>query len=115
VGLDPAVSVGVRVGVWVVVGCTKVEEDGDVGEAKGVCCTDGVDAARVKATLVATVPVSVPVPPACGMLQAVRRMISNIETARRGKINIIFPPQEGQMREMRSGIMHSNSRVLCIL
>jgi hypothetical protein len=103
---------GFSVGVWVDVGGTTV---GEGGEAKGVCCAGWVNATRVKATLVATVPVSVPVPPPCGMLQDVRRMISNMETARRGKIDFVFQLQEVQIREMSSGMMHSNSRVWCPL
>jgi len=75
------------VGIWVFVGFTEV---GVAGEASGVCCTDWVNAAKVEAILVATVPVSVTVTPPCGKLQAARRMMSNSETTRRGKIGFIY-------------------------
>jgi hypothetical protein len=79
------------VGVWEFVGCTK---DGEKGEAKAVCCADWVIAARVKATLVASVPLSGPVKPIFGMLHAVRRLIRKMENARRGILGFIFPQQD---------------------
>jgi hypothetical protein len=89
VAVGPVVSVGCRVGVWVAVGWFMVGEAGDVGEAREVCWADWVIAARVKATLVARRPFSGVVPPPCGRLQAVRRRMSNAETARREEFGFI--------------------------
>jgi hypothetical protein len=75
-----------RVGFWVIAGCTDV---GEPGEVIGTCCADWVNATRVKATLVETVPESGPFTPPCGRLQAARRMTIIKEAARRGKIGFI--------------------------
>jgi hypothetical protein len=84
--VGPVVAVWLWVGIWGV-GCTPV---GEPGEVKGVCGADWVNAARVKATLVAMVPESGSVTPPCGMLQAARMITNNKKTARREKIDFIW-------------------------